>query len=364
MNVLNTIFIEEIMKKTKKMWIKSSLFLLTWLSYHAVAVDLDKSTQLNSEKKVSQQELESCYLEQIQSSEHSRDIGEILDWCQEKLASKQGQVPKSLSPLQKRLINEWENRDNPNVVTPHERNYLFPFSYANDPNNGPVGGDLQREGLNHVEAKFQVSFKVPLFDSFFKKDLLFFAFTLQSHWQAYNTEISSPFRETNYKPEIFYGVLSDYKLAGWINRLNTFGIEHQSNGRELPASRSWNRLYLTSIWEKGNWLMIFKPWYRLPESRKQSPDDADGDDNPDIEKFLGHFEYSVAYKDGEHTYGLMFRNNLRSSNKGALQLDWVFPMGSRFKGYAQYFRGYGESLIDYDYSIQRLGVGVLLTDIF
>jgi phospholipase A1 len=355
------------MNKFQKMWIRSSLSLLT-LTFSLIANGSSSEFLLGSSPiTLNSQNIEDCYLEHIQNPENtSKTVEQILELCEASIDNVKPPEPESLSPLQKRLKTEWEVKDNPQVVTPHERNYLLPVTYANDPNNQAVEGDLQREGLNHMEAKFQVSFKVPLFDSFFDNDdQLFFAFTLQSHWQAYNTEISSPFRETNYKPELFYGDLSDYQLLGWTNRVNIIGIEHQSNGRELPLSRSWNRVYLTSMWEKGNWLAIFKPWYRLPEDEKITPDDADGDDNPDIERFMGHFEFSLAYKDGGHTYSMMLRNNLRSSsNKGAVQLDWVFPMGSKYKGYAQYFRGYGESLVDYDYSIQRLGIGVLFTDLF
>ena len=66
---------------------------------------------------------------------------------------------------------------------------------------------------------------------------------------------------------------------------------------------------------------------------------------------------------GEHEFSFMTRNNLNSDNRGALQLDWSFPMWGRLRGYAQYFNGYGESMIDYNADIQRFGIGILLTDI-
>ena len=59
----------------------------------------------------------------------------------------------------------------------------------------------------------------------------------------------------------------------------------------------------------------------------------------------------------------MFRNNLQvSDNRGALQLEWSLPLIERVSLYAQYFTGYGESLLDYDHSVNRISVGLILVD--
>jgi len=309
--------------------------------------------------------LHACYVEQVTISEPNRSAGEINSWCRERLTNKEKIKNGELSLLQKRIIREREAGKSANIIIPYKRNYILPVSYQSSPNQESYNAISGDSLLDNVEAKFQLSFKAPLAESLLKKDdILFVGFTLQSYWQMYNSDISSPFRETNYQPEIFYGIFNDFKVGEWTNLVNVIGIEHQSNGRSQPLSRSWNRLYAQFVWENDNWAIMFKPWYRLPEDKKTEPGQADGDDNPDIDKYMGYFEFSSVYKWEQQTFGIMFRNNLRSDNRGAMQLDWTFPMGKRIKGYAQYFNGYGESLIDYNHSNQRIGVGFLLTDIF
>ena len=140
-------------------------------------------------------------------------------------------------------------------------------------------------------------------------------------------------------------------------------MSHQSNGRGGTLSRSWNRLYADFEFEKDNLVVGLKPWWRIPEDDKDDPLDASGDDNPDIDDYLGYFEFTTVYRYQDHEFGLLLRNNLRDDNRGAVQLDWTFPLWRGIRGYAQYFNGYGETLIDYDARIERFGIGILLTDL-
>ncbi|WP_282130803.1 phospholipase A [Pseudoalteromonas aliena] len=278
---------------------------------------------------------------------------------------------KQLTALDKRQAREEVGKKNRNVITPHKRNYILPLSYVSHPNSRPFDGfdeltdEEDGEPLDHLEAKYQLSIKVPLYDDFADDDqAIFFGFTLQSYWQLYNSEISSPFRETNYEPEIFWVNYLDQENVPWGDEMAiALGISHQSNGRSQPNSRSWNRIYANFIWENEGFVFSFKPWYRIAEDEKENVLEAKGDDNPDIYRYMGYFEFSGAYRLNDHEFSFMTRNNLNSDNRGAIQLDWSFPLWGRVRGYAQYFNGYGESLIDYNTDIERIGVGILLTDL-
>jgi phospholipase A1 len=101
----------------------------------------------------------------------------------------------------------------------------------------------------------------------------------------------------------------------------------------------------------------------MPESPKDDLLDPHGDDNPDIEDYMGNFEFTTAYRHDNQEFSVMLRNNLQSENRGAVQLEWTFPMYKRLRGYVEYFNGYGESLIDYNAHLQRIGIGFMLSDL-
>jgi phospholipase A1 len=56
----------------------------------------------------------------------------------------------------------------------------------------------------------------------------------------------------------------------------------------------------------------------------------------------------------------LLRHNF-STDRGAVQLSWAFPLAGHIKGYAHLFSGYGQSLIDYNYYQNMLGLGLLGT---
>lgn len=260
------------------------------------------------------------------------------------------------SALERRIKMETQTESNRFVITPHKPNYILPLSY-NSRQNGESGT------LDETEVKYQLSFKLILSDDVLDTGgKLSFGYTQLSFWQFYNQRISSPFRETNYEPEMMLTFSHERRLLGFTYRETTFGFTHQSNGRSVPESRSWNRLYAQITAEHDNFYLIFKPWYRLKESAKEYPLDPRGDDNPDIEDYLGHGELTAMYLFGQRTLAVMWRSNFKSSHRGALQIDWSVPLGDKVRGYVQYFNGYGESLIDYNRSSHRIGVGIMLTD--
>lgn len=282
------------------------------------------------------------------------------------LAQEEPEQEKSL--LLSRIQRERVAARNRSSLTPHKRNYILPVTYTSNINEEPyidfAPDDVDGLRLEHVEAKFQISLKTMLLDNIFmNNDSLHFAFTGTSYWQIYNKDISSPFRETNYEPEIFWAAPINWRPFNVDATVLSLGFNHQSNGQTGTLSRSWNRLFANFIWESENFVYSFKPWYRVPEDAKDTPDDPEGDDNPDIEKYLGNFEFTTIYRYGDYEFTTMFRNNLRSENRGAFQLDWTFPLLRNVRGYVQYFNGYGENLIDYNARTQRIGFGFLLSDL-
>lgn len=100
----------------------------------------------------------------------------------------------------------------------HRPTYILPITWVDTPNERPVSPRLGETAYDHAldneEAKYQISFKVPLLTGWLDdRTTLWFGYTQQSFWQVYNTDDSAPFRETNYEPEIFLRYQADYDIG-------------------------------------------------------------------------------------------------------------------------------------------------------
>lgn len=267
-----------------------------------------------------------------------------------------------LAPEPSPLSSAWELRPEDKRGTfkllPHKTNYLLPVHYSSRINKAPgspaPGHAAQSEvPLSPMEAKFQLSFKIKAWENLFGDNGdLWFAYTQQSNWQLYNSGLSSPFRGTDYEPEVILSLRTNMDVFGWHWRMLNFGFVHQSNGRPLPLSRSWNRVYAQFGFERGPFTVLVRPWYRVPES-------ASNDDNPDIRNYLGSGDLRLAYTNGGHVFSVLGRYSGKGK-RGGVQAEWAFPISKSLKGYVQLTNGYGTSLIDYNHSQTTLGVGFLL----
>ncbi len=309
--------------------------------------------------------LAACLTQMMEQASDSTTLGELRAQCGKKVAEEISTGSKDPDPLPA-VVDARLKKDKRNVLQPfslmaHKPNYFLFGVYNKDKYNSALfqqqfaDSSLQ---FDDNEAQFQISLKVPLGIDLFNTFDVYAAYTNRSFWQVYNPEISSPFRETNHEPEAWIQFTPGWQIFGFRNLANSLGVVHQSNGQGGVLSRSWNRVYANFVFERGRFALGFKPWIRISE-------DIENDDNPEITDYLGHYELRAGYKWKNHVFSLMSRNNLESGfDRGALELAWSFPVWHYryLKGYIQYFRGYGESLIDYNQRVNRIGVGISLTD--
>lgn len=298
---------------------------------------------------------ERCLRDRLDTAPDTTTLGELREDCGAERASN-GPNPRSMVGHRQAL--ERRSQDNPFVLTAHRPNYVLPLTWVNLPARADGTG-------NHdFELQFQLSQKVLLAEpAIFGHGDLYLAYTNRSYWQAYSSARSAPFREMLHEPELILSFDSRWKAPAGIRLAGHHVIlNHQSNGRSGTESRSWNRIIVSALFEMDSFVFSLRPWWRIPESAKSSPDSARGDDNPDIERYYGQMEVIGAWTRGNNLYGFTLRNNLRSDNRGAVELSWSFPIYRSIRATVRYFNGYGESLLNYNRSTQALGVGFLIAD--
>ena len=274
-----------------------------------------------------------------------------------------------IDPNHSLLDRRWELSPDSKLGTwnirAHQPVYLLPAFWTSDKNEFPQSPNVNNtvdtdQNLKSTESKFQLSLKTKAVENLLGDNGdIWLGYTQSSRWQVYNSEESRPFRETNYEPEASLIFRTNYEILGLNARLLGLTFNHQSNGRADPLSRSWNRIMMNIGFERDNFALMLRPWYRIEE-------DAKDDNNPDIKNYMGRGDLTAFYRWNEHDFSLMLRHSLKGGDDshGAVQFDWVFPISGKLRGQFQLFDGYGESLIDYNHRATYVGLGVSLMNWF
>lgn len=226
-----------------------------------------------------------------------------------------------------------------------------------------LGGNWRGEGDYGAKFQFSLKFRVLNPDEPKKTDWwerFYFGYSQTSIWDL--EAESKPFRDSSYKPEIFW----DDPLFSPLPSVETLaglrlGVGHESNGKDGADSRSINIAYIRPTFTfpstKHGFIWSFSPkLYGY----------LDRSDNPDIADYRGFGDFLFKLrKDDTWEFSALLRKGTQNGY-GSMQLDASYPFRGFLRQlngylYVQYFNGYGETILDYSRKLpSHLGVGLIV----
>jgi len=200
-----------------------------------------------------------------------------------------------------------------------------------------------------ADVKFQLSIRQRLTQSVLPfETFLFLTLTQKSFWNLYNN--SSPFRDTNFNPALSLGkvIIVDNELKG----VASLAVEHESNGRDSLASRSWNMVSASGSY-------FFNPRFKI-EGKVWLPFWIDKDNNPDLVKLRGVCYFELHYRSADERLLVSWHVNPRKKFGNVNHIfEAHYKVGPKANQYwfLQYYTGYGESMMDYKRYSSMIRVG-------
>ena len=202
------------------------------------------------------------------------------------------------------------------------------------------------------DVKFQISFRHRLTKSILPlHSHLFLQYSQKAIWNVF--EESLPFHDLNFNPGI--GIQNLVVYNGKLVGNGTIMLEHESNGRDGEASRSWNKVSIS-------YAAIIDP--RLEVYAKTWIPIIDGQQNKDILKYCGIFQAGTQFISADRRWVADVTFVKRQGWN--LNFNTILNVGFRFsKRDNQYlmlhfYDGYGENLLDYNKYHCRLRIGLLI----
>lgn len=158
--------------------------------------------------------------------------------------------------------------------------------------------------------------------------------------------------DINFNPAIGWSkpFFNQNRYAGKL----TLMIEHESNGRDGDASRSWNRISVSGMTMIDEWLMVHaKFWIPI----------IDSGNNRDILKYSGIYQSGVVVTtpDKKFSFGitLVKRGNWKLDFNTIVDFSWRVSKKTNVNLFVQYYNGYGEDLLHYKEFRSMLRAGLV-----
>lgn len=210
---------------------------------------------------------------------------------------------------------------------------------------------LHKPTAYNSDVKFQISLSIRLTNNTLPLNTyLFLMYTQKAFWNVF--ENSLPMHDLNFNPGI--GLARPFFVDNRYIGKVTLMLEHESNGKDGDASRSWNKVSIGGSALINEWLMVHsKFWIPI----------VDGQNNKDIIKYSGIWQTGfVAYTPSKKLslgVTLVKRGGWNLNFNTIVDFIWRVSDKTNLNLLLQYYNGYGENMIDYNKFHSRLRLGIV-----
>ncbi len=238
-----------------------------------------------------------------------------------------------------------------NMFSFYEPTYLLAWYHTKNPDYDMYDNHTPNHvKLRQNEVKVQFSFEIMLLKRMFGTDNLRFylAYTQLFFWQLYSP--TQFMREVDYEPILY---------LKWHFAPNMFAnllINHQSNGKGGYMEVAWNRVIGSVELTAKNFYAQISGWVPFGTVKARSHNSAS------IAYYMGYDKILLSYNLKDFVFSIEGQNIESGFTRGHIMATVSYSANSRVKLYAQYFSGYGQSLIEFDNRTNAFGVGIALSD--
>ncbi len=212
------------------------------------------------------------------------------------------------------------------------------------------GPSLRHPDAQNTNIKFQISIAQKLTRSTLPFGTYLYLFYSQKcFWNV--LENSMPMTDLNFNPGV--GIAKPIFLRNRFMGKVALILEHESNGRDGDASRSWNKVSLAAnILISPNANVHGKFWIPI----------VDGENNRDILRYSGIYQIGTQFMTPDRKFNggvtLVKRKGWNLNYNVTVEAGMRMWKGANEYFFLQFYSGYGEGLLEYNRYHTQIRIGL------